>query len=134
MKYVQLIISPLFLAKFSRHSRRSVGVSLVHSVSSPIILKGSCGRYERVKLPGNYFLPCFSKHRYCIFNVAAIFQSHPVHAESNNGIIGIKSYTHLTSKLTLSLFHRNPDFASIGRIPSIRALSLHSISGPGAAS
>lgn len=44
IKCVQLIISPLFLAKFSCHSRRLVAVGFVHSVSSPIIFKGSCER------------------------------------------------------------------------------------------
>jgi len=33
-------ISPLFLATFSRHSLRALGVSFTHSVTSPIILKG----------------------------------------------------------------------------------------------
>lgn len=41
---VQFIISPLFLAKFSCHSRRSIVVSFAHSVISPIILKGSFER------------------------------------------------------------------------------------------
>jgi hypothetical protein len=37
----QLMISPLFFAKFSRHLLSSVVVSFVHFVSSPIILKGA---------------------------------------------------------------------------------------------
>ena len=38
--FVQLMISPLFLANLSLHSRRSLGVNFVQSVTSPIILKG----------------------------------------------------------------------------------------------
>lgn len=43
-KAIQLMISPLFLASFSCHSRRSVFVSLAHPVTSPIILKGASER------------------------------------------------------------------------------------------
>ena len=91
MKYSQLIISPLLLANFSRHRRSSSGVCRTHSVSSPTISKGSCERYERVRLPGNFLSVTFNFrcniHHITTFQKSSFFSNFlvptmPTHADN----------------------------------------------------